>query len=162
MLETRQIIPDKNLFGQSNFASNAFDVVIQLAKSSSKNMGPKAAVIAQNNQDMIATYLNNEARAIHNTTRTVPTGQTNPTMGATNRIKDETFCIANVDVANLHETDGRDEGGKLKGESDAVAMKDVLEIEDNDNDANTNGVAMMSREQTNSMLEGHDDVNHTT
>ena len=30
--ETKQIIPDKNLFGQSNFASNAVNVVIQLAK----------------------------------------------------------------------------------------------------------------------------------
>ena len=29
--ETKQIIPDKNLFGASNFATNAFDVLIQLA-----------------------------------------------------------------------------------------------------------------------------------
>ena len=28
--ETKQIIPDKNLFGKSNFATNAFDVLIQL------------------------------------------------------------------------------------------------------------------------------------
>ena len=31
LVETKQIIPDKNLFGQSNLAANAFNVVIQLA-----------------------------------------------------------------------------------------------------------------------------------
>ena len=30
LLETNQIIPDKNLFGQSNFVTNTFDVLIQL------------------------------------------------------------------------------------------------------------------------------------
>ena len=31
LLETKHIVPDKNLFGNSNFASDAFNVVIQLA-----------------------------------------------------------------------------------------------------------------------------------
>ena len=30
LTETKQIVPDKNLFGQSNFAENAFNVIIQL------------------------------------------------------------------------------------------------------------------------------------
>ena len=30
LLESNQIIPDKNLFGQNNFVSNSFDVLIQL------------------------------------------------------------------------------------------------------------------------------------
>ena len=35
--ETKQIIPDKNLFGKSNFATNAFDVLIQLTNRNGSN-----------------------------------------------------------------------------------------------------------------------------
>ena len=39
LVETKQIIPDKNLFGQSNLAANAFNVIIQLATAPARVRG---------------------------------------------------------------------------------------------------------------------------
>ena len=43
LIETKQIIPDKNLFGQSNFAVNGFNVIIQLSKKTRARQGNSQA-----------------------------------------------------------------------------------------------------------------------
>ena len=47
--ETKQIIPDKNLFGSSNFATNAFDVLIQLTNGN-RNQRDKHQKPLKNNR----------------------------------------------------------------------------------------------------------------
>ena len=62
LLETNQIIPDKNLFGQSNFVTNTFDVLIQLRnmpKRRSRSQATKDEAMTKNNFDNNAIIVNN-------------------------------------------------------------------------------------------------------
>ena len=50
LIETKQIIPDKNVFGQKNFASNAFNVVVRLTKTKAQGVAVGQSSITHNSK----------------------------------------------------------------------------------------------------------------
>ena len=66
LLESNQIIPDKNLFGQNNFVSNSFDVLIQLGNI------PKQRGRATTNEKMTKNESDNNEITVDNSVDSIP------------------------------------------------------------------------------------------
>ena len=161
--ETKQIIPHKNLFGTSNFATNAFDVVIQLANGNRSGSARPQPV--RSNKDRTKSDLdniNNDANG--NDGRGIGTKNINELMidvfsssnGGydTDRGND---IDTDTDSDIPHETDAHRTRGEsdfvqdhvLNDRSSAISLIDVLEEEN----GNENRIGI-HRQNTNIMKEG--------
>ena len=140
LIETKQIIPDKHLFGDSNFAENAFNVVIQLGTKASPG---RNHFTKQRNQTESNTQENLDVMSTTDTPRHGSHDVVNPnnTIDKSGEKGKNTEDSYSDDSVN-HVTSG---GNVAAGESVAEAVEDH---------AHVSGVNR-KRKNTNTMEEGH-------
>ena len=137
LIETKQIIPDKNLFGQSRFAENAFNVIIQL--------GMKAAP----GQNHLKKESNENENKMEKNLDNVGNQEKMDTMGKSGEMNNGNEDGYSDDSASKDRvTSG---SNVAAGESVATSADDKLEL------AIEYDVSGLNRERknTNSMEEGH-------
>ena len=169
--ETKQIIPDKNLFGTSNLATNAFDVVIQLAnRNRNRNRSPCSAQSQppRRNKDRTTGHLDINEANTNGGRDAICKKNTNEWMkdilaasngGFETDRGDGIDTDTDTDSDIPHETNGHRARGEsdfvgdihdMNGRSSAVSLTDVLEEEAK----NLNKIAI-DRQNTNIGKEGH-------
>ena len=181
LLETNQIIPDKNLFGQSNFATNTFDVLIQLRKiskkrsrshSHSRSRSSRLARQATKDEEMIKNELNNNAIAVNNDdndandnipinydVKDVPIPVVNYVMTKSDRLEtnyvDDTDNDTDDDTKDdsIPDVTNQDKHGELDDNKYVTSSKFDTKIGDTSH--------VLCRKSTNMMKEGHEDNHHS-
>ena len=148
LIETKQIIPDKSLFGKSNFAENAFSVIIQLGMGGApdpSHLNKQSNQTQNNKQEKIDINM----AAIIRAGSGDPNDVVNPvnTRGKSGERYKNTEGSYSDDSVN-HATSG---GNVIAGESVGKAVEDPLELALENDEFNLN----RERNNTNAMDEGH-------
>lgn len=134
LIETKQIIPEKNLFGQSNIASNAFNVIIQMATKPSRS--------GKQSRSSRRLRFSKQASKIKDAMRTTANSTTNINLTAT--------MVATASAGSQGEDESESEN---KSENDIVG--EFQDVENMDTVGHVMTTKLSGHDRTNSMFEGH-------
>lgn len=181
LIETKQIIPDKNLFGKNHFAFDAFDVIIQLIKVPGYGGGRSRAQMSQLQQASMTTSASTNNQDPNSNRikecNCMPDDRDDGKNAHDYNVKDVSFPIAaeisqretDADTSSHSQTNSDDDIAHTHGcDGDATSTKVTLEMTDKHDHANdANNVGSNSggydlyprRKGTNVMKEGHKNGN---
>ena len=150
LTETKQIIPDKNLFGQSNFASNAANVVIQLMKDPVQVSRQSISRVSQHFQGTDDIHAYNNATGANDDTMTNDAPVIGNVTSASNIDGEDESHSESVHAISSNRTTYDNENihvlSKESGSEHAIThMDDELEMQN---------IYHSNRKKTNDMLEG--------
>ena len=147
-MESNQIIPGKNLFGQSNFVSNTFDVLIQLGNAP-KQRGGKSPLARNTTTDdqMTKNELDRNAIIVHNSVDSTPVG----THG--NRDGELEHVISISDLFEMSNINANENNQNTENFNE-------LQLQTNIGIRSSSASIDVGRRGTNAMQEGHHVTHH--